>query len=220
MPISVTEERVGAMRCILYLEWPSSRTHAGAQAVLSMAGNLWNLKYVVRAGRYFVWQLLRLTDLHKTTKSKKRTWRVDKLGWEFHNIAFWKWAIDQKMVSAGESLGAPFYAHLERTPSRRYYSDASFTAVGGFCPELQVYWRYDLNPHLTELFRNQIATKGADATTINLLELCGMVMTADVHKSFCETGQERQEIHYCGGTTLQQFRGLTGVEDHVTYAPP
>ena len=163
------------MRCILYLEWPSSRTHAGAQAVLSMAGKLWNLTYGDRAGRYFVWQLTRLTNLHKIAKSKKRTRRVVKLGWEFHNdIAFWNWAIDKKLVSAGESLGAPFYAHVERTPSRRYYSNASFTAVGGFGPALQVYWRYDLNPHLTELLRNQIVPNGVDAMTINLLGFCGM----------------------------------------------
>ena len=42
-----------------------------------------------------------------------------------------------------------------------------------------MYWRYDLNSHLTELLRNQIVTKGVDAITINL-ELCGMVMTAYV----------------------------------------
>ena len=139
MRISVTKERVEAIRCLLNLEWPSSRTHAGAQAVPSMAGKLWNLTYVVRAGRYFVWQLLHLTDLHKTApKSKKRTRRVVKLGCELHNNnAFWKWAVDQKLVSTGESLGEPFYAHVQLTPSRRYYSDASFTAVGGFCQEHQ-----------------------------------------------------------------------------------
>ena len=43
-----------------------------------------------------------------------------------------------------------------------------------------MYWRYDLNPHLTELLRNQIVTKGVDVIMINLLELCGMVMTAYV----------------------------------------
>ena len=138
MRISVTKERLEAIGCILELERPSSRTHAGAQADLSMAGKLRNLTYVVREGRYFVWQLLRLTDLHKIVKSKKRTWRVVKLGWEFHNdIVFWKWAIDQKLVSAGESLGVQFYAHVERTPSRRYYSDASVTAVGGFSPSFR-----------------------------------------------------------------------------------
>ena len=133
---------------------------------------------VVRAGIFFVWQLLRLTDFHKIATSKKLTRRVVLLAWEFHSdIAFCKWATEQKLVSAGESLGAPFYAHVERTPSRRYYSNASFTAVGGFGPALQVYWRYDLNPHLTELLRNQIVPNGVDAMTINLLELCGMLIT-------------------------------------------
>ena len=41
-------------------------------------------------------------------------------------------------------------------------------------------WRYDLNPHLAELLRNQIVTKGVNAITVNLLEICGMVMTAYV----------------------------------------
>ena len=43
-----------------------------------------------------------------------------------------------------------------------------------------MYWRYVLNPHLTELLRNKMVTKGVDAVTINLLELYGMVMTAYV----------------------------------------
>ena len=119
------------------------------------------------SGSFFV-----LTDLPQIGKSKKRTRRVVKLDWEFqYDVAFWKWAIDQKLVSAEESLGAPFYAHVERTSSRRCYSDASFAAVGGFCPGLQVYWRYDLNSHLTDLLRNQMVTKGVDAITINQLEL-------------------------------------------------
>ena len=58
----------------------------------------------------------------------------------------------------------------------RYYSDASFTAVGGFFPELRVHWRFDMNPHLTQLLRNQIVNKGVDSVTINLLELCGVII--------------------------------------------
>ena len=40
MQISVTKETVEAIRCILDLVWPSSRTHAGARAVFSMASKL------------------------------------------------------------------------------------------------------------------------------------------------------------------------------------
>ena len=97
-----------------------------------------NLTYVVKAGRYFVLQLLRLTD-HKIAKSKKRTHKVVKLGLKFHNdMAFWKWAIDKQLVGDGRSLEATFFMHVGRPPARRYYLDASFTAVCGFCPELRV----------------------------------------------------------------------------------
>ena len=50
MRISVTEARVEAIRYLQDPDWRSSRTHAGAQAVL-MAVKLWNLTYEVEAGR-------------------------------------------------------------------------------------------------------------------------------------------------------------------------
>ena len=113
----------------------------------------------------------------------------------------------QKFVSARESLDAPFYSHVERTPSRRYYSDASLTAVGGFCPELQVYWSYDLNPHLSKLLRNQIVTKGMDAITINLLELCGMVTTAYVTQVILQDRPKTPggPVPFRGGTVAAVF---------------
>ena len=63
---------------------------------------------LVRAGRYFVSQLLALIGLHKNARTKERTRRVVDLGWEFHNdIAFWKWTIDQQLVrKRGVALGA------------------------------------------------------------------------------------------------------------------
>ena len=73
-----------------------------------------------------------------------------------------------------------FYIHVERAPSRRHYSDASFTAVGGFCSELKVHWRYDLNPVLSQRLKNETVTRGNDALTVNLFHLCGMVVTAYV----------------------------------------
>ena len=115
-----------------------------------MAGKLWNPTYIIKAGRYLVWHILRLTDLHYAAKAKKRTKRIVRLGWEFHNeISFWKGAIEQNLVSAGESLGALFYARVERPPSRRYDSDASW----GVCPKVKIYWRYDLHPVCCRGFR-------------------------------------------------------------------
>lgn len=43
---------------------------SSAREVLRVAGKLGSLTVIVKAGRYFVWQLLRLKGLHKTAKSK------------------------------------------------------------------------------------------------------------------------------------------------------
>ena len=79
--ISVTEGKIAAIRLTLEQEWSLTRKQASAQEVFSVAGKLWNLTYVVRAGRYFVWELLALTGLHKNARAKERTRRVVDLGW-------------------------------------------------------------------------------------------------------------------------------------------
>ena len=112
MRILITKSTVDAIRSTLEQEWPSSKQCARAQDVLSNAEKLWNLTYVVRAARHFVWQLLCLTAA-QNVKSKKRTQKAVKLGWEFHdNIAFWKRQIDQQLVGDGQSLGATFFTHI------------------------------------------------------------------------------------------------------------
>ena len=85
-----------------------------------------------------------------------------------------------------------------RAPARRYYSDVSFTAIGGVCPELKVYWRYSLAEALTRELKKQSATKQAGSITINLLELLiGMMMSAFMMQM---TGNDRPE--YAGDTVL------------------
>ena len=114
-----------------------------------MAGKLCNLTYVVRAGRCFVWRLLRLTGLHDSRGSKNQNHTVE-LGREFHaDLLFWKWAIDHELLLEGEALSVPCYTAIKRPPKRQYLSDASFEAVGGFCVERGVFWRYDLPKELT-----------------------------------------------------------------------
>ena len=205
--ISVTEGKISAIRLTLEQEWPLTRNPASAQEVLSVAGKLWNFTYVVRAGRYFVWQLLALTGLHKNARTKKRTRRVVDLGWEFHNdIAFWRWTMDRQLVRKGESLCAPIYDHIMRAPARRYYSDASFTAIGGFFPELKVYWRYSLAEALTLELKEKSVTKQAGSITINLLELIGMMMSAFVMQM---TENDRPE--YAGDTVLLRGDNVSAV---------
>ena len=106
---------VEAIRELLERDWPCDRKEAKAQEVLSVAGKLWNLTFVVRAGRYFMWQLLSLTGLHMKGRTNPRTQRTVRLGWEFHgDMALWKWAIDQRLMSQGESLSTPLCAHVIR----------------------------------------------------------------------------------------------------------
>ena len=85
-----------------------------------------------------------------------------------------------KVGQRQESLGAPLFAHVERSPSRRYDSDAKFTAVGGFSPELKVYPRFDSKPVLSRLLKNPTVTIEEDAITMSLLELSGIATAAYV----------------------------------------
>ena len=54
-------EKVDAIMRLLRAQWPMGRRQAKVREILGMTGKLWNLMYVVRAGGYFVWRLLRLT---------------------------------------------------------------------------------------------------------------------------------------------------------------
>ena len=144
MRISFPREKVHAIKRLLREQWPVDRRQATVREVLSMAGKLWNLTYVVRAGRYFVWRLLRLTGLHRSPGSKNQN-RTVELGRGFHaDLLFWKWAIDHELLLEGEALSAPRYTAIKPPAKKHYLSDASFDAVGGFCVERKVFWRYDL----------------------------------------------------------------------------
>lgn len=54
-------------------------------------------------------------------------------------------------MSQGESLSAPSYTHGLRKAVRLYFLDASFDAIGGYCPELKVFWRYTIDSGLVIL---------------------------------------------------------------------
>ena len=50
----IPRDMIEAIQRLLPEQWSQSRREATTRNVLSMAGKLWNLTYVVRAGRYFV----------------------------------------------------------------------------------------------------------------------------------------------------------------------
>ena len=123
----MTCEKTEAIKRLLVDHWPTIRRDAKARGVLSMAGKLWNLTYVVRAGRYFVWRLLRLTRLHDERGPKNQNvvglgseFHVD-LFWKFHADLFWKWAINHKLLQAGEAVRAPCYTALKRQANGTTY---------------------------------------------------------------------------------------------------
>ena len=84
--ISITPEKVAALRKFLEREWPSKRAEVSAQEVLNIAETFWNLTLTVRAGRYSVWQLLRLTSLHSSAAKSSRKRSIVQLGRELQHI--------------------------------------------------------------------------------------------------------------------------------------
>ena len=68
-------EKVDAIKRSLSEQWPVDRRQGKVRKVLSMAGKLWNLTYVVRADIYLLWRLLRLTGLHDSPSSETHSSR-------------------------------------------------------------------------------------------------------------------------------------------------
>lgn len=113
------------------------------------------------------------------------------LGREFDDdLDFWRWAINQELLTAGETLCAPCFASVKRLPKRRYLSDASFDAIGGYSYGNKMYWRYDLPLAFSAELKRKAALRETCSVTINLLELVGMVITG---WSMFELGGDRPE---------------------------
>ena len=92
---------------LLFDQWPVSRRRASVRSVLIVVGMLWNLTYVVRAGRYFVWRLLRLTGLHDASARNNHN-RIAEFVREFQAGVLCKnWVIDLELLLKGEALSAP-----------------------------------------------------------------------------------------------------------------
>ena len=77
---------------------------------------------------------------------------------------------------------------LERPAQRTLFSDASKTAVGGYCLETGVYWRYDLtDQQQSRLFfcGSGKSVRGVDGLSINVFEFLGMIVSAFVLVPSC-----------------------------------
>lgn len=169
----------------LLQKWPSTRMTATAKEMWSLTGKLRYVAKVVRPGRFFVWRLLLMVGLEgqkengDTQLAAVPKGTVVLLGQEFHaDLEWWKWALCEQYLVDGVSLYSPFFNHTQWVPERHWFSDATLSAVGGFCAETGVWWRYDLTAE--EKSRSVVGGRCAmhNAISINLLELLAMVMTA------------------------------------------
>lgn len=64
MRFTLPVEKVPSLADILG-KWLEPRQTATVKELLSLMGILWRATFTLRAGTYFVWQLLRLMDLHE-----------------------------------------------------------------------------------------------------------------------------------------------------------
>ena len=134
-----------------FAEWRSSRTSASTRQVSQLVGFLIHVLFAVRPGRFFVNDSLASVVMPRMSAGadfgfrKANPGRRLVLGHEFQgDLYFWRWFVEEGSDARGGTLSAPMYHLLERPSQRTMFSDASKTAVGGFCVEPGVYWRYDL----------------------------------------------------------------------------
>ena len=168
LQISVTVEKAQAIKTALVDEWPRERHSATAREVFRHRRKIVEPNVRRTSRKYFVWRLLRLTGLH-LSHSKNRSHLVA-LGREFHDdLDFWRWAIDEQLLTAGSSLNAPCYAAVKRLPKRLYLSDASLDAIGGYYKELSAF---------PAGLRRKAMRRETSSVTINPFKLVAMVVPA------------------------------------------
>lgn len=65
----------------------------------------------------------------------------------------------------------------DQTPGHKdllYLPDASFDAMGDYCQELRVFWRYELRLAFSAELKREAACREMSSVTINLLQLIGV----------------------------------------------
>lgn len=92
------------------------------------------------------WKVLRVENFETLAglhlKHKSNLVHVVELGREFDDdLAFFRWAFEHELLTAGELLSAPCHGAVKHPPKRLHLSDTNFDTIGGYCPELKEYWR-------------------------------------------------------------------------------
>ena len=185
MTISLTKGKVARLRGFL-LKWPRSRRYALESEVRDLLGTLLYASEVVRPGKFFVNRILNQLGLppvkrwqEKLGGSSPRSRRGGRLalGPEFHaDVGFWRLMMSEEFARLGCHLSSPLHTFFLRRRLRTLVSNASGTAVGGYCLETGAWWRFDLDRNAKSRLSEHV--HGHDDLSINVLELLGMVVTA------------------------------------------
>ena len=178
MTVSLSPQKISKLRRVLS-EWPVGRTSATAKQISSLTGFLLHVAFVIRPGKFFVGRMLSCAGVKAdrdgdfSVKGPNRA-RVIPLSPEFHaDLEFWRWLSSAGLDVRGGSLMAPMYDLVYRPPARTIFTDASKTAVGGYCAETGMWFLYDLTGDERRRF-------DSGEFSINVLELLGMVLGAYV----------------------------------------
>ncbi|CAM9809095.1 unnamed protein product, partial [Choristocarpus tenellus] len=138
MTIALPEGKLKGMKSLLG-EWPESKLVARVQEVWVLLGRLFHMSYVIRPGKSFLWRLV-----HLSGEGPREANREIRIGREFkEELKWWRWVIEHGLAEEGENLSSPFLGVVSKPPGTTWYSDAYFSAVGGYNVETGKWWRYD-----------------------------------------------------------------------------
>ena len=175
-------------RRLILAQWPPSRAYASAKKVSHLAGFLMHISFAVRRGSFFVHRLLASVGMPRIAVGEYFAGRMTNLGRrvalgpEFHaDLEFPRWFVDKdvepRVAVLSARCTAPMYHLLERPAHRTLFSDASKTAVGGYCLETGVYWRYDTTAQEhSRVCGSSKSVRGENDLSFNVLERLGMVV--------------------------------------------
>ena len=140
--------KVQKMRRLL-AEWPQPWTRAWQKQASQLMGLLLHVSFAVRPRKKFVSRFLADVGMPQSATESRglpigRGRRVV-LGPEFHgDLEFWRWFANEGFDAIGGCLSAPMHNWVLRPARRTLLSDAYKRAIGGYCLEKGVHWRYNL----------------------------------------------------------------------------
>lgn len=134
-----------------------SRASATVRQVAELSYFLLHVSFALQPGNFYAERLLAAVGAPRADILSYRLRNPGHrvlIGPEFHaDLDFWRWLVVEGLDARGGQLYSPVYCTTALRPLRRtLFSDASNSAVGGYCVETGRYWLYDLTTEETYRF--------------------------------------------------------------------